>query len=198
MRVTLEAEGVSRMDVAIVYESLFGNTRAVAEAIADGVRQADPFARVDLLPVAGAKAEQVGNAGLLIVGGPTHMRGMTSDMTRRKGLEAEEKAAKGKGRTFVPEAGAEGPGIRDWFGALPKAAAGAHAAAFDTRVDSKLAGGAARKIAQQLRRNGYDLVAKPAGFIIDGTEGPLRDGERGRAKAWGVALIGALAHAGRH
>jgi hypothetical protein len=120
MRVTLDAEGVSWMNVAIVYESLFGNTRAVAEAIADGVRQADPFAHVDLLPVAGAKDEQVGNAGLLIVGGPTHMRGMTSDMTRRKGLEAEEKAAKGKGRTFVPEAGAEGPGIRDWFGALPK------------------------------------------------------------------------------
>jgi hypothetical protein len=122
---------------------------------------------------------------------------MTSGLTRRLGLQAEEQAAKGKGRAFAPEAGAEGPGIRDWFGALPKAAPGAHAAAFDTRGDVKRAGGAARKISQRLRRHGYDLVTKPEGFIIEGTEGPLRDGERDKAKAWGVALIGELARTGR-
>ncbi|MGE5131362.1 MAG: flavodoxin family protein [Gemmatimonadota bacterium] len=180
------------MDVAIVYESLFGNTRSVAEAIADGVRQADPSAHVDLLPVANAKAEQVARAQLLVVGGPTHMRGMTSDMTRRKGLENEEQAARDKGRGFAPEAGAAGPGIRDWFGALPKATPGAHAAAFDTRAGFRLAGGAAKKISQRLRRQGYGLVGKPAGFIIEGTEGPLRDGERDKARAWGAALVSAL------
>ena len=184
------------MDVAIVYESLFGNTRSVAEAIADGVRQADPSAHVDLLPVAGAKTEQVARAQLLVVGGPTHMRGMTSDMTRRKGLESEEQAARDKGRAFAPESGAAGPGVRDWFGALPKAAPGAHAAAFDTRAGFRLAGGAAKKISQRLRRHGYDLVGRPAGFIIEGTEGPLRDGEREKAVAWGAALVGELAQAG--
>ena len=32
------------MDVVVVYESLFGNTRLVAEAIADGIQAADPAA----------------------------------------------------------------------------------------------------------------------------------------------------------
>ncbi len=184
------------MDVAIVYESLFGNTRCVAEAIADGVLEADPAAHVDLLPVANAKAEQIAKAKLLVVGGPTHMRGMTSETTRRKGLASEKQAAQAKGRVFVPETGAAGPGIRDWFGALPMAPPGAHAAAFDTRAGFRLAGGAAKKISHRLRRHGYGMVGAPAGFIIDGTEGPLRDGEREKARAWGAALVGKLQRAG--
>jgi hypothetical protein len=184
------------MDVAIVYESLFGNTRTVAEAIADGVRQADLAAHVDLLPVADAKAEQVARAQLLVVGGPTHMRGMTREASRRQGLANEEESARKKGEDFTPETGAAGPGIRDWFGALPEAGPGAHAAAFDTRAGFRLAGGAAKKISRRLRRHGYDLVTKPAGFIIEGTAGPLRDGEREKARAWGAALVGELQRAG--
>jgi flavodoxin len=177
------------MDVAVVYESLFGNTRTIAEAIAQGVKQADPAARVALLPVGEAKADQVREAGLLIVGGPTHLRGMTSGATRRKGLEAGENTAKGKGAVFTPEPGAEGPGVRDWFEALPKAPSGTLAAAFDTRAGLKLAGGAAKGIARRLRSHGYKLAVPPEGFIITETEGPLRDGEPDRARAWGAALI---------
>ena len=182
------------MEVAIVYESLFGNTRTIAEAIAEGVRQADPAAQVALLPVGEAKADQVRGASLLIVGGPTHMRGMTSGTTRRKGLEAEENTAKGKGAEFTPEQGAEGPGVRDWFEALPKTASGTLAAAFDTRAGFKLAGGAAKGIARRLRGHGYKLAVPPEGFIITGTEGPLREGEPDRARAWGAALLRQPAH----
>lgn len=182
------------MEVAIVYESLFGNTRAIAEAVAEGVRQADPAAHVVLLPVGEAKADQLRDAGLLIVGGPTHMRGMTSGTTRRKGLEAEGNTAKGKGAEFTPERGAEGPGVRDWFEALPKAGSGTLAAAFDTRAGFKLAGGAAKGIARRLRGHGYKLAVPPEGFIITGTEGPLREGEPDRARAWGAALVRQPAH----
>lgn len=185
------------MDVAIVYESMFGNTHAVAEAIAEGIRDADPGGRVSVTSVAQAKAGEVGEAGLLIVGGPTHLRGMTSGMSRRKGLEAEEKAARDKGAGFAPEPGAGGPGVRDWFGALPKASPGHRGASFDTRAGFKFAGGAAQGIARRLRRHGYDLIAKPEGFIIEGTEGPLRDGEKARARAWGASLVREPAHAGR-
>jgi flavodoxin len=177
------------MDVAIVYESLFGNTRTIAEAIAQGIKEADPAARVSLLPVGEAKADQIREAGLLIVGGPTHMRGMTSGMTRRKGLEAEENSTRGKGAPFTPERGAEGPGVRDWFQALPSTPSGTLAAAFDTRAGFKLAGGAAKGIARRLRGHGYKLAVPPAGFIITGTEGPLREGEPDRARAWGATLI---------
>ena len=41
------------MDAVIVYESMFGNTRKVAEAIAAGVRGADPEAQVMLVRAAG-------------------------------------------------------------------------------------------------------------------------------------------------
>jgi hypothetical protein len=182
------------MDVAIVYESMFGNTHAVAEAIATGIQDADPDAHVDLLPVGQAKSDDVARAGLLIVGGPTHIRGMTSGLSRRKGLEAQEQEAKGRGADFTPEPDAAGPGVRDWFEALPKAPQGRLAAAFDTRVGFKLAGGAAKSIARRLRHHGYELAAPPEGFIITGTEGPLREGESARAREWGGALMRQPAH----
>lgn len=178
------------MHVAIVYESLFGNTHQVAEAIAAGVRDADASAQVAVVPVGNAKADQVARADLLIVGGPTHLRRMTSGTSRRKGLAARKKSAVDTGTGFRPEPGAGGPGVRDWFDVLPDAVGGAEGAAFDTRAEKKLAGGAARGIARRLRRHGYAMAAKPEGFVIEGIEGPLREGERDRARAWGAALAG--------
>jgi flavodoxin len=177
------------MNVVIVYESLFGCTREVAEAIAAGVSGGDESAEVSLVRVSDATAESGRDADLLVVGGPTHMHGVSTGMSRRMGVSGERKAAEKKGEELETEPGAEGPGIRDWFGELPKAAAGRRAAAFDTRADFKLAGGAAHGIARRLRHHGYTLVAEPEGFIILDTEGPLRDGEEERARAWGAALV---------
>ena len=183
------------MDVVIVYESMFGNTHAVAEAVADGIFDADPAAHVTVLPVSEATAGDVAGAGLLVVGGPTHMRGMTSGLSRRKGLEAQEKAASDKGAGFTHEPAAEGPGVRDWLGSLPPPSPGQLAAAFDTRAEAPFAGGAAKGIARRLRHRGYRLAAPPEGFFITGTEGPLREGEPTRARAWGAALVREPAHA---
>ena len=178
------------MRVAIVYESLFGNTRQVAEAIADGVRESRPDAEIDCLRVEEATPERVAAADLLVVGGPTHMRGMTSGLSRKMGLQAEQKESEDdqEKTRHEPEEGAEGPGVRDWFHGLSKTRNGARAAAFDTRADFRLAGGAAHAIARRLRSHGYQLAAEPEGFIIEDTEGPLREGELDRAKAWGSAL----------
>jgi Flavodoxin len=175
------------MRILVVYESLFGNTHEVAEAIGDGIRSR-PDADVTCRPVAEAKPDDVTAADLLVVGGPTHMRGMTSGLSRKMGLRGEAQKAATDGTDFAPEPGAEGPGVRDWFDALPKAAGGSRAAAFDTRADVRLAGGAAHGIARRLRRHGYELVAEPEGFIIEDIEGPLRDGEHDRARAWGADL----------
>jgi len=182
------------MRAVVVYESLFGNTREVAEAIAEGLALAGPDLDVSVLPVPAATPDAVLGADLLVVGGPTHMRGMTRGLTRSKGIQAEEKAAaEGKpGARFHPEPGAEGPGVREWFDGLPKVADGAtgrRAAAFDTRVEARMAGGAAHGIAKRLRRHGYPLVSQPEGFVVTGTEGPLREGERERAASWGAALV---------
>ncbi|WP_406306472.1 flavodoxin domain-containing protein [Streptomyces sp. NBC_00885] len=183
------------MRVVIVYESLFGNTRQVAEAIGEGVRESRPDAEINCLRVAEAVPERVGPADLLVVGGPTHMRGMTSGLSRKMGLKAEknekkegEKKADAQETRHEPEEGAEGPGLRDWFHALPKTGKGPHAAAFDTRADFRMAGGAAPAIARRLKGHGYQLAAEPEGFIIEDAEGPLREGELDRARAWGAAL----------
>ena len=173
------------MRTVIVYESVFGNTRQVAEAIAAGIRVSQPGSEVACVPVTSATADLVRGADLLIAGGPTHMRGMSSRMTRRKGAEGEQQKTPG----LHLEPGYGDNGLREWFAGLGQANPPCPAAAYDTRVASRLAGGAARKISRLLREHGYRVLAQE-GFIIDGTaHGPLRAGESVRAAAWGADLL---------
>jgi hypothetical protein len=176
------------MRIAIVYESLYGNTHEIAEAIADGVNDGQPTAQVDLLRIGEAERARAADADLLIVGGPTHMRGMTTSMSRKMAVSAEDKKDPGERHDLEPDA--EGPGVRDWFHGLPKSSAPRPAAAFDTRIDAKLAGGAAHGIARRLRHHGYHVIAEPEGFYIESNgEGPLRAGETARARAWATGLV---------
>ena len=177
------------MNITIVYESMFGNTHEVAQAIGDGIRQARLDAEVECLPVAEVPPDSIKQADLLVVGGPTHIRGMTSGFSRKMGISGEQKAeAKGE-PAHEMEPDAEGPGLRDWFDILPKVGDGGQAAAFDTRLGSAMAGGASHGIARRLRRHGYDLVSDPQGFIVEDAYGPLREGEIERAKEWGARLV---------
>src|SRR5688572_6582334 len=122
------------MEIAVVFESMYGATHEVADAIAAGVAEADPKATVTCVRVADADPEQVASADLLIVGGPTHIRGMTSGISRKLAVTMEEKKEQ-EGQTLGHglEPGIEGAGLRDWFHKLPKAHTGRWAAAFDTR-----------------------------------------------------------------
>ncbi len=176
------------MYVVIVYESLFGNTREVAEAIRDGIRDAQPDAQVRCVRASEPNLDLAVGADLLIVGAPTHNRGLATAVTRKMAIRAEERVP-----LAVPGHGAEpagsGPGVREWFHALPKAAPGSLGAAFDTRVPSRLAGGAAHAISRRLHHRGYQLAAEPAGFITEDVAGPMRDGELARARAWGYRLL---------
>jgi hypothetical protein len=175
------------MDVAVVYESMFGMTHDVADAVAEGVTAALPGARVACLPVGDAGSERLGTPDLLIVGGPTHMRGMSSSMSRKIAVSMEEKADRGEGehQGHGLEPDVEGPGLRNWFHELPKAGASHFAAAFDTRGDGgPIVGGAARGIQHRLKHHGYRVVGEPEGFVIEGDAGQLRAGERDRARTW--------------
>jgi hypothetical protein len=186
------------MRVVIVYESLFGSTRAVAEAVRDGIAAARPEASVACVLANEADRDLALGADLLIVGAPTHLHSLSTAVTRKMGLKAAQRVPAGFPGPG-PEPGAPGPGIREWFRGLPKAAAGSRGAAFDTRGDVRHAGGAASGIARRLRRHGYQLVAGPAGFLVQDVEGPLREGEADRARAWGAGLLagGYLPLAGR-
>ena len=174
------------MKVVVVYESLFGHTHEIAAAVAAGLTDAWPEAEVELVRVGEADPVSAAGADLLVVGGPTHMRGMTTWLSRKLGVSAE---AKKPVLQHELEPDAEGPGIRDWFHGLPKAAGRRRAAAFDTRIDVRMAGGAAHGIARRLRSHGYDVLADPEGFLVgNGGDGPLEPGEANRARAWGAFL----------
>jgi flavodoxin len=74
-------------------------------------------------------------------------------------------------------------------GLAPGSLDGVRAAAFDTRVKLFIHGDAAGKISRALHAAGATIVAKPQGFIVQGTEGPLAPGQVGKAGAW-AAFIG--------
>lgn len=163
---------VAAMHALVVYESMFGNTRAIAEAVADGLRE---VGEADVYEVASAPTNAP-DVDLVVVGGPTHAFGMTRSSTRQS---AKEQAPDG---VVVSEAG----GVREWLHALPTATKHPCAAAFDTRVaPTRVPGSAAKGIAKRLRGKGFAVVVRPKTFWVSGTTGPLLDGELDQARAWG-------------
>jgi len=168
------------MKAVVVYESLYGNTAAIAAAVADGLREE---AEVALLRVDEADSRALRGAELLVVGGPTHVHGLSS---RRSYQGAADDARRhGPGH---PQPRLNGPPLRDWLTRLLPAER-CVAAAFDTRIDKPrlLTGSAARGIARRLRALGYAPVATES-FTVEGTAGPLLPEELERARAWGARL----------
>jgi hypothetical protein len=174
------------MHTLVVYESMYGNTHAVAEGIAGGVRAKGD---VRVVPVRDASEELVAWADLVIVGGPTHVHGMTRSSTRTSAFEAAAKPESG----LTMDPAADGPGVRDWVGSLGDRR-GKSAVAFDTRLDAPalLTGRASGGIASELRRHGFTIVDKPESFLVDGRN-RLIEGEVDRATRWGAKLAAAAA-----
>jgi hypothetical protein len=168
------------MRAVVVYESMYGNTHRVAEAIGEGLRKAGT---VDVVSVGQAGFDLLADADLLVVGGPTHVHGMSRPSTRRAAIEETRKP----GSQLQPDGSAGGPGIRDWLSQLVQG--GGNAAAFDTRLGGRptLTGQASKGIARELRHRGRTMVTSPESFIV--TKGnELHPGEIARARAFGVSL----------
>jgi Flavodoxin len=165
------------MTAIVVYESIYGNTRDVAEAIAAGLGDARAVSVHEAI-------SSVTKADLLVVGGPTHVHGLTSKRSRSMAVE--------QAQGMLESGAADEHGLRDWLADLPTVA-NAQAAAFDTRAHGSpvVTGSASKGIARRLRRHGYQLVGTES-FVVDGTEGPLADGEVQRARQWGAELARAL------
>ncbi|WP_431951072.1 flavodoxin family protein [Nocardia lijiangensis] len=161
------------MRVRVVYESMFGNTATIAEAIAQGLGAA-----VDVLEVTTAAQAPEPAVDLLVVGGPTHVFGLSRVRTRRDAAT----------RTTAPVA--VDTGIREWLDSALPVPEGARAAAFGTKAAHPrwLPGSAARGIGRRLRGLGYRLLGEPTDFLVDAMTGPLSAGERDRARRWGEQL----------
>jgi hypothetical protein len=164
------------MKAIVVYESYWGNTAAVAKAIAEGL---GPDARA--LSTTEATGAVVADAELIVAGSPVIAFGLPTEKMR-------ESIRANPGKAPAPP-DLSHPSLRTWLDGLAKGYG--RAAAFETRV--KLSpGGATSKIIDGLKNAGYTPVAEAQRFIVKGKFGPLLDGELDRARQWGADLAKAM------
>lgn len=155
------------MKVLIVYDSVYGNTEKIAKAIAGGLSVLGEarVSRISENTVSELQAQE-----LILIGSPTQ---------------------RGRPTTAIQELLDNIP-----TGALK----GVKVAAFDTRISLldrnkiirvlvDVLGYAAVRIARKLKKNGGALVARPVGFLVKGTEGPIIEGELERAEKWARGLV---------
>lgn len=163
------------MRAMVVYESLFGNTARIAQAIVDGMRK---HIDVDLHSV--AEGMRPDGVDLLVVGGPTHAFSMSRTTTREDAVN--------QGADADPTIG-----LREWLGDLPEGS-DTRFAAFDTRVEMvrRLPGSAAKAASKEARKRGYQPVTRPESFYVQDVPGPLLEGEVQRAEVWGAQLAESL------
>jgi hypothetical protein len=169
------------MKAIVVYESYWGNTASVAQAIAEGLGEG---ARA--MSTADAKGEALAGVDLIVAGSPIIAFSLPSEKTRN-GMAAKPDAK----APSLPDL--SHPSLRTWLVALPQAGAGGggaavvRAAAFETGF--KLSpGGSAGKILRMLGEKGFRPVAKKQRFLVKTSFGPMKEGELDRAKAWGAEL----------
>jgi len=151
------------MKALVIYDSYFGNTERIAQAIGNALGSPED---VEILRVGNLKPEQLTGLELLIVGSPT--------------------------RGFRPT-----PAITKLLRSIPtNGLSGVKVAAFDTRFSiadmgpailrflAGLFGYAAKPISDRLRKKGGKLTLPAEGFLVEGAEGPLKEGELERAADW--------------
>jgi len=155
------------MDIVVVYDSIYGNTRTIAETIRDVLA---PGNEVRLASAQEARHLDLTATDLLIVGSPT--------------------------RGFRPT-----PHVSSFVEGLDRVVPGKLAAAFDTRLDLEtvkpeplrwvidVGGYAAFRIGASLERHGFVMKGGLAGFLVEGAEGPLKEGEVERARDWARGLL---------
>ncbi|HVM56625.1 MAG TPA: hypothetical protein VMT74_04105 [Gaiellaceae bacterium] len=170
------------MKALVVYESMYGNTAEIGEAISASLRGRGLEVEGGL--VSAIDPSRAGGVDVLVVGGPTHIHGMSSAKSRRTAANDEKNA--------FPEPTVE-PGLRDWIKRLPPGG-DRPAAAFDTRFDKSVVftGSAAKGIARRLEGRGFRLVLEPECFLVS-TQNRLLERETEHAAAWAERLADDLA-----
>jgi hypothetical protein len=164
------------MDAVVVYESLWGNTAAIASAIAEGIGE-----RAVALPAGEATADIVADAKLIVAGAP--LLGFQLPTAEMRANIARTES----GGPTPPDV--SGPSMREWIDALPPS--NARCCGFETRIWWS-PGSAAKKISALLRAKGLGCAGPDQKFIVTGRCGPLKSGEIERALAWGRALSAEL------
>ena len=157
------------MKAMVVYDSVFGNTGQIAQAIGQALGSPE---NVEILQVGNVKPEQLTGLTLLIVGSPTRQFSPTGATTSflknipKNGLKGIKVAAFD---TRFTVSAIERVRILAFF--------------------VKIFGYAAKPIADRLEKKGGELAIPPEGFYVGDTEGPLLEGELERAADWAKQIV---------
>src|SRR5690606_38204837 len=130
------------MRAMVVYESMYGNTRKVAHALAAGLAR---YMSVDLVDVASAPATLPIDLDLLMVGAPTHRFGLSRVGSRAdavawaqkdgKHAKHERDAQDGQDDALRNVTAATRFGLRDWMKGHPSRQRRVPSVAFGTQLD---------------------------------------------------------------
>ncbi len=159
------------MKAVVVYESLWGNTASVADAIAEGIGP-DAVA----MPAARASAHTIDGADLLVAGAPLLGFDLPTDQIRES-----IRTTRGAGPAPDMSSGS----MRHWVEMLAPGTAAF--TTFETRIWWS-PGSSAKKMARIFAAKGFRAAAPSEKFLVTGRYGPLKEGEVQRARAWGAAL----------
>lgn len=170
------------MRALIVYESLFGTNRTIAEAIAAGLGD---DATTTLVDAASAPTIIGDEVDLLVVGGPNHQFGLPRPATRAEAAARWQEAPPAAER-----------GLREWLEDVELAQIGQRLAVWDTRMARSAfldaVDHSSRMIERRLRKVGARLVDEPRHFYCADGRGELVECEEDRARAWGAELASLL------
>ena len=153
------------MKAMVVYDSVFGNTEQIAQAIGNALGSPE---NVEILRVGNVKPEQLTGLKSLIVGSPT--RGFRPTPAISSLLKS------------IPKNGLEGVKVAAFDTRFTMDEI--ESSVFILPILVKIFGYAAKPIADRLKKKGGDLIVPPEGFYVKGTEGPLKEGELERAADW--------------
>ena len=139
----------------VVYESLFGNTARIAQAVVDGLKE-----HLDVEQHSVAEGKLPEGADLLVMGGPTHAFSMSRANTRQDAVN--------QGANADPTIG-----LREWLEELPEGN-DTPFAAFDTRVDMvrRLPGSAAKAASEDGSQARLSATHAARELLCPGCAGP--------------------------
>lgn len=158
------------MSTLLIYDSFFGNTKKIAEAIVKGFGEGNcKSVRVDDF-----KSDNLNDIKLLIVGSPTRAFMPSPKIKKFISLLAKNKINGINIAAFDTRA--------DMSKVNNKI----------LKVMVKLFGYGAEPIEKKLVKKGGISVVAPEGFYVNDTEGPLGDGEIERAVNWGKRIANLL------
>jgi hypothetical protein len=166
----------------VAYESMFGATRQIAEAIAEGL--ADDGVPVDIRAIRDVRAIDPGPYDLVVLGAPTHAHSLPTGGSRAEG----ERWLDHRMRGHRLEPRARELGLREW---IPQASlAGRRLAAFTTRADLPrlLSGSAVPAIERLARAQGARTFVPGFAARVD-EHGDLLPGDADLARQWGRDLV---------